>query len=195
MMTRAPMGMSTRRWATRAVRSISICLRLRTVWRRTPLPLSTWWLARRPTSDAGPDAESIQCEPNENLGCANISAIRLWGESGMAYVEQAAQKGSDVTQVSGPSACVPGEYTCIDDRTIGACRRDETGFVPRACDIDSPAKRPVLSACNPEGKIASNTGANTGASTSTIIRIRFRMIHRRYPMPWSSATPVTTQRS
>ena len=113
------------------------------------------------TSDAGPDAESIQCEPNENLGCANISAIRLCAESGMAYVEQACPEGHRCNAGECiPSACVPGEYTCIDDRTIGACRRDETGFVPvRACDIDSPCVNGrCLSACNPEGKIASNIG-------------------------------------
>ena len=55
------------------------------------------------TSDAGPDAESIQCEPNENLVCANISAIRLCAESGMAYVEQACPEG----QRCNAGECIP----------------------------------------------------------------------------------------
>ena len=110
---------------------------------------------------AVPDAAVIQCQPNEILGCATIRTVRLCAESGMAFVEQPCPDGQRCRDGACiPSGCFAGEFTCIDDRTIGTCRRDLSGFIPvRACDADSPCvDGRCVSACNPEGKIASNIG-------------------------------------
>jgi hypothetical protein len=111
--------------------------------------------------DSEPIDQGVSCAPNEIVGCANINAQRVCDGSGMAYVEvpcgaeERCQAGECV-----PSVCGPGLFACIDDRTIGACRRDGSGFIPaRTCDADSPCvDGRCESTCNPEGKIASNIG-------------------------------------
>mgnify|MGYP001266511438 CR=1 FL=1 len=112
----------------------------------------------------GSDAEAIMevdCTPNEVVGCVDISTQRVCDTSGSGYVEatcaddERCDEGDCV-----PSVCVVGEHVCIDDRTVGGCRRDETGYIPiRTCDEGSVCENGrCASSCNPLGKVPSNIG-------------------------------------
>lgn len=107
------------------------------------------------------DMAMIECEPNEILGCADVRSLSVCDESGnSASSEQCAEGERCESGMCIESICVLGELICLDENTIGSCRRDESGFIPvRTCASNSPCiDGRCESPCNPIGKVPSNVG-------------------------------------
>ncbi|MEE2645511.1 MAG: IgGFc-binding protein [Myxococcota bacterium] len=108
-----------------------------------------------------PDAMLERCEPGEIAGCVDITARRICGDDGESYFAEECAEGE---RCSGGLCvmmpCFSGELTCLDEATIGACRRDQSGFIAiRSCAEDSPCVNGACaSPCSPEGKTPSNIG-------------------------------------
>ena len=107
------------------------------------------------------DAGDLACVPNEGALCIDDMTRRVCNAQGTDYVDETCAEGERCVAGScAPSTCRVGEHICLDERTIGGCRRDESGYIPiRTCDEDSPCvDGRCNSGCNPLGKIPSNIG-------------------------------------
>ncbi|MGC6417849.1 MAG: IgGFc-binding protein [Bradymonadia bacterium] len=109
-----------------------------------------------------PDAGSeTACVPDEALGCDSPTTLRICGADGASTVVVQCPDGEGcLAGQCRPSNCAAGPMICLDENTVGACARDESGYVPvRECDADSPCMNGVCeSACNTTGKVPSNVG-------------------------------------
>ena len=102
----------------------------------------------------------MACTPDEVL------AISVFEPFASAIVAGAALLGKRVRLVSVVMTAFArhylpsGELVCLDGATVGACRRDESGFTPvRSCAEGSPCvEGRCESSCNPAGKVPSNVG-------------------------------------
>ena len=111
------------------------------------------------SGDAG--AGAVACTPGEIEGCIDIRTQRVCDVSGSRYVAAVCAEGERCNDGDCvPTACTLGELVCLDAQTVGACRRDESGFTAvRTCVEGSPCVNGRCeSSCNPAGKIPSNVG-------------------------------------
>ena len=116
---------------------------------------------QRPLDGSVPDAVVIECEADEVLGCVDLQTLRICDERGTGTVGVPCPEGLRCNQgVCDETTCLLGERICIDPVTVGACRRDGSGFTPiRSCAEGSPCVDGQCdSPCNPAGKIPSNIG-------------------------------------
>ena len=106
------------------------------------------------------DAGDLACVPNEGALCIDDMTRRGVMRRGLIMSTKRVLRGSGVLLVRVHPQRVAGEHICLDERTIGGCRRDESGYIPiRTCDEDSPCvDGRCNSGCNPLGKIPSNIG-------------------------------------
>ncbi len=112
--------------------------------------------------DGSPPMDSgLNCVPGEILGCQDRQNQRRCADDGLSTIadpcpdNQTCQAGT-----CRDSNCADGFRICLDEQTVGECRRDESGYIPiRRCESDSPCVDGNCdSDCNASGKVPSNVG-------------------------------------